>query len=105
MLWAWLVGGVIGLSLLTLAVGASIAILRSKALKPSKKTRWLLTTWLLPLGGPLLVLHRLQAIEPEAIPRELVAASGLGWGALGDARPGTHRKAGRNVGNGSDDRD
>ncbi len=84
MTWAWIVSGVLALSLATLSLGACIAVLRSRILGRAQKAHRLVTAWLIPVVGPLIVLHRLQEIEPAAVPREIVAASGLGWGVLGD---------------------
>lgn len=96
--WAWIAGGVIALSLLTLALGASIAVVRSAAMQARQKPARLALIWLLPLVGPMLVLHRIQRTEPEVIPREIVAGSGLGWGLLGDSA------AARRLGRGSGER-
>lgn len=98
MLWAWVVGGVIALSIVTLNLGASIAIARSTRLTGLQIAVRLAAIWLLPLAGSMIVLHRVQETEPEVVPRELVAASGIGWGLIaasgGKSRSRAHDRHG-----------
>jgi hypothetical protein len=58
----------LGVVALAYAVAATVTLVRTPSLEPTQKVAQGLVAWLLPIGGPILVMHLVSDTDQEAVP-------------------------------------